>query len=223
MRRFRRLILLSARLAVIGAALALGLQLAVGLLGIPWPIIRWMIGLNEATSGRPAVIVVLGGGGIPSETGLIRTYHAARLAERYPDASLIVALPSDGNPDDSSVGRMKKELIMRGVPSKTIRMEHKGRDTHEQAINIRAMLGEEALRQPLVIVTSPSHIRRSLLCFRKQGFEQATGFAAHAVGAEADLGALTGLRYSFWSNQRLWIEYVREWCAMAVYKLHGWI
>jgi len=223
MRRFCRLVLLSARLAVLGAALALGLQLAVGLFGMPEPIVRWMIGLNETTLGKPAVIVVLGGGGIPSETGLIRTYHAARLAERCPDASLVVALPSDGNPDDNSVGRMKGELVMRGVSPEIIRMEHKGRDTHEQAINIRSMLGEEALRQPLVIVTSPSHIRRSLLCFRKQGFEQATGFAAYAVGAEADLGPLTGLRYSFWSNQRLWIEYVREWCAMAVYKLRGWI
>ncbi len=223
MKRVRRLALLAGRCALIGAAAALALQLAVGLLGIPGPIVRWMIGVNEATHGDPAVIVVLGGGGIPSETGLIRTYHAAQLARRHPAARLIVALPADGAPEDLSVGRMRDELVMRGVPPETIRMEHEGRNTHEQAVNIRNMLGDGGQQQSMAIVTSPSHIRRSLLCFRKEGFERASGFAAYAVGAEADLGGLTRMRYGFWSNQRLWIEYLREWCAMIVYKLRGWI
>jgi uncharacterized SAM-binding protein YcdF (DUF218 family) len=222
MKRVYRLALLTGRCAVAGAVAALALQLAVGLFGVPRPIVRWMIGVDEAAPGEPATIVVLGGGGIPSESGLIRTYHAARLAGRHPAAELIVALPADDSPEDSSVGRMRDELVMRGVPAESIRMEHRGRNTHEQAVNIRAMLGQDALRQPLAIVTSPSHIRRSLLCFRKEGFEQATGFAAHGVGAEADLGAMTSMRYGFWSNQRLWIDYLREWCAMALYKLRGW-
>lgn len=224
MKRVWRLTLLACRFAVIGAAVALAVQLIVGIAGIPGPIVRWMVGLNQSPHGKPTVIVVLGGGGIPSETGLIRTYHAARLAGNHPQARLIVALPSDGDPENNSVGRMKKELVMRGVPAEAIDMEFRGRNTHEQAVNVRGMLGGvDALRQPLVIVTSPSHIRRSLLCFRKAGFQRVAGFAAQGVGAEADLGTLTSMRYGFWSNQRLWIDYLREWCAMAVYKLRGWI
>ena len=218
-----RLIKRLARAVVWLAAAACALQVAVGVWGPPAALVRWMVGADEPACQNPSCIVVLGGGGIPSESGLIRTYHAARLAREYPQAGVIVSLPADRDPETSSVGRMRDELVMRGVAPEVIRLESRGQDTHQQAENIRQMVGDSGLNAPVVIVSSPAHIRRSLLCFRRAGFTQVTCFAAYSIGAEADLGPGTNYRYAFWSNLQILIDYLRELAAMAVYRVRGWI
>jgi uncharacterized SAM-binding protein YcdF (DUF218 family) len=171
----------------------------------------------------PAYIVVLGGGGIPSDTGLMRTYFGAMHSLAYPDATVIVSLPADENPGTNSVGLMRDELVMRGVPAASILMETRGRNTHEQATNIRDMLGPAALTEPVHIVTERTHLRRSLLSFRKAGFTRVYGIGTYNTGAEADVGAWTFLRYSLWSNLQLQIRVLREVIATGVYWLRGWI
>ncbi len=198
-------------------------QLAIGFLGLPSSLNTWMTCANDAPPADPRHVVVLGGGGIPSESGLIRTYYAAELAREYEGLNFIVALPSDNDPEEDSVGRMKAELIMRGVATNAVMMETKGLNTHQQAVNVRNMLGEEALEDPLIIVTSPTHMRRAVLCFRREGFQDVTSVAAHSTGAEADLGPGTAFRYAFWSRLDHSIEVCRELIALAVYKLKSWI
>jgi len=209
------------------AASALGIlflaQTAIGLLGLPQGLKDWLSGRSMLAASPPACIVVLGGGGIPSESGLIRAYYAAECALKWPDARVVVALPCDGTPETSSVGRMRDELVMRGVAAGRIALETRGRNTHEQAERVRDMLGTKALSQALVVVTSPTHVRRSLLCFRKEGFVKASGLAAENTGAEADIGRGTMLRYGFWSNLQQEADVARELTALAVYKLRGWI
>ena len=182
--------------------------------------------LNVPDAGAvdpPKYIVVLGGGGIPSETGLMRTYFGAVHSIAHPQATVIVALPADENPELNSVGRMREELVMRGVPMGSIRMETRGRNTHEQAANIREMLGPAALDEPVHLVTDRTHLRRSILCFRKMGFLRVWGIGTYNTGAEADIGGGTFLRYTLWSNLQLQIRVFRELIATAVYKLRGWI
>ncbi len=183
----------------------------------------WLQVSDAGTTEDPRYIVVLGGGGIPSDTGLMRTYYGAMHSISYPDATVIVALPADEDPETSSVGRMKDELVLRGVPESSILMEAEGRNTHEQAERIRAMLGSGVIDEPLHIVTEPTHLRRSLLCFRKVGFSRVSGIGTHNTGAEADVGAGTFLRYTLWTNLQLQIRVLREMIATAMYKLRGWI
>lgn len=200
--------------------IALGLTLSPA----PHKALNWLKETPEQSIAPPDYIVVLGGGGIPSESGLMRCYSAAELYEEYPKAQYIVSLPADDDPEKSSVGRMKQELIMRGVPSTQIQMEYKGRNTHEQAVEIAKMLGEEGrLTQTTLIVSSPYHLRRALLCFKKQGFVLLRASGATSTGAEADMGAHTNLRYAFWNNLHLGIDIIREGIALQVYKLKGWI
>lgn len=177
---------------------------------------------TEATKD-PAYIVVLGGGGIPSDTGLMRTYFGAMHSLAHPDATVIVSLPADENPGTSSVGLMKDELVMRGVPATSILMETRGRNTREQASNIRDMLDPAAFTEPLHIVTERTHLRRSLLCFRKAGFTRVYGIGTYNTSAEADAGAWTFLRYTLWSNLQLQIRVLREVIATGMYWLRGWI
>jgi uncharacterized SAM-binding protein YcdF (DUF218 family) len=171
----------------------------------------------------PRYIVVLGGGGIPSDTGLMRTYFGARHSIAFPDATVIVALPADEDPETSSVGRMKDELVLRGVPASSILMETEGDNTYEQAERIRAMLGPGVIDDPVHIVTEPTHLRRSILCFRKAGFSRVFGVGTRNTGAEADLGSGTFLRYTLWTNLQLQIRVLREIIATGMYKLRGWI
>ena len=171
----------------------------------------------------PRYIIVLGGGGIPSDTGLMRTYYGALHSIAFPDATVIVALPADEDPEASGVGRMKDELVRRGVPESSILMETAGRNTHEQAEKVRAMLGPDVIHETVHVVTEPTHLRRSVLCFRKAGFSSVFGISTHNTGAEADMGPGTFLRYILWSNLQLQIRVLREIIATGIYKLRGWV
>ncbi|MCE9613083.1 MAG: YdcF family protein [Lentisphaerae bacterium] len=205
------------------AAVLFGVQIIMGLTGIPRGVVRWFEAADAQLSGPPGIIVVLGGEGIPSESGLIRTYHAATAARRFPEARVICSLPADGDPDQSSVGRMRDELVLRGVPRETVMLEYRAHNTHAQAEAIRAMLDEAALASPLMIVTSPSHARRAVLCFRKAGFREVASLPAVSQDVEADMGQGLFLRYGFWNALETEVRFARELVAMIYYKLRGWI
>ena len=217
------------------AGLAFVLQLVIGVFGIPGRWSLWLSGEDLQLAKPPQTIVILGGGGIPSASGLLRTYYGARAAEENRRATCIVSLPAYGDPETGSVGRMRDELVMRGVPARRIWMEHAAFNTHEQAVNIRQMLGERALNDPLLVVTCSYHVRRAVLCFKKQGFSNVGGRAAHNVAAEDDLGpdalrnqplpvtAGLNLRYGFWHNLEYSIRFIRELVALTAYRLRGWI
>lgn len=205
-------------------ALAFAAQVGLAITGLPRPVRDWFFAAAETPGdSRVHTIVVFGGGGMPSETSLIRAYWAAQCATQRPDATVVVALPTDGDPETSSVGRLRDELVLRGVLRTAIRMECRGRNTYEQAKGIRQLLGETALQEPVLVVTSPYHMRRCILCLRKQGFARVAARPAQDFSAEADPGLWEPARYAFWARLQLHILLVRELCALAVYKLRGWI
>jgi uncharacterized SAM-binding protein YcdF (DUF218 family) len=167
--------------------------------------------------------VVLGGGGIPSSSSLLRTYWAAQYGKNLTGTTFIVSLPSDGDPQTNNVGRMRDELVLRGIPLSAIRMEYHGVNTHEQAVNIQHLLGHEALDQPILIVTSEYHMRRAVLCFRELGFTQVSGLLANEIGTEAEVGPWACLRYGVWAHLEQETHILRELVALEAYKLKGWI
>lgn len=211
------------RAAVIGAALLFFLQLFFAFFGIP----RWLVAPVSNRGGPPPKdirhIVVLGGGGIPSESGLLRTYCAAAVGTNYPTARFIVSLPSEQDCETSSVGRMRDELVLRGIPAGRIRLESQALSTHEQAANIGAMLGPDQLGEPVLLVTSGLHTKRAVLSFRRAGFTRVYGLTSWEVGAEADAGPNLLVRYAVWANLEAEVQIAREACALLYYKLRGWI
>ena len=191
--------------------------------GFPRRFFDWMLTRDALLRGPPAYVVVMGGGGIPSETGLIRTYYGAEYGVQYTGATCIVSLPCEGDPETNAVGRMKRELIMRGVAAERIRMEYRAWNTHWQAVEIARMLGTNALSAPVLIVTSPYHCRRSLLCFRKQGFTQAACLPTEETSSGASPGENARVRYGVWSSLEWQLCFARELCALAYYKVRGWV
>ncbi len=194
---------------------------------------------RTAFTHSPGYIVLLGGGGMPSESNLIRAYYTASLAQQYPCATIIVALPGDTADTSSTTVEMAMELELRGVLKNRIVFEPEGVNTRSQALNCIKLTSGQKKNDQVVLVTSPEHMRRSLLSFRKAGFERVGGYPAfeHTLESELsyknkDLGGRKGvpvvdesitLRYRFWIHLKYEVIIMREYVALFYYKLKGWV
>ena len=207
------------------SALILCVAFVLAWTSIPSRAIGWLAlrDVRAETMPPPKHIVVLGGGGIPSQSGLMRTYAGASLHPKFPNATWWVSLPADDDPETDSVGLMKQELILRGVPSDQIDMEHTARNTYEQAVEMRKLIGDIEAAEPLMIVTSAPHMRRAVAAFEKQGFTDVWPHTAKEQDLEADVGPYVRVRYSFWQNLEAEVRFARECVALLVYRLRGWI
>jgi uncharacterized SAM-binding protein YcdF (DUF218 family) len=94
----------------------------------------------------PEVIIILGGGGMPSESGLMRCWYGAKAANYFYRARVVVALPGDTADSLSSISQMKKELVLRGVDARRISLEAVGTNTRAQVINIKKLITNYELR-----------------------------------------------------------------------------
>ncbi len=187
---------------------------------------------------HPEAIVVLGGSGMPSSEGLMRTYYAAEIALKYQDIPIIIALPGDTLDSTSSVRLMAKELMVRGVDSTKIVFENEGTNTRWEAMNVKSRFFPNSSPR-LLIVSSPSHMYRSVKTFRKVGFNQVGGFASFSRANETDLefdaqalggaegmpdvGGSVSIRYAIWTRLHIQLTLMREYMAIAYYWMMGWI
>jgi uncharacterized SAM-binding protein YcdF (DUF218 family) len=185
---------------------------------------------------NPDYIAVLGGGGIPSESGLMRTYKTSQVSKKYPDANIIIALPGDISDSTSSINLMRHDVITRGVDSLKIILEPFGLNTRMQALQISKLI---SLNSNILIITSPEHMYRATQAFKKAGMKNTQGESAFEYAIESallydddklggnnyiiDIGDNTQLRYQFWNHFKYQIIVYREYCAIAYYKLKGWI
>ncbi len=214
------------------------------------------MGVKKAGIHRPPdYIVVLGGGGMPSESGLMRCWYASRVANHFTRARVIIALPGESKDSLSSVNQMKQEMELRGVAGDRIFLEDSGTNTRAEALNVFKIISDiESSRvtrhvspdssfvtrhSSLLLVTSPEHIYRAVLTFRKAGFLKVDGvpafektiesnlsFNARKLGARGwvpDVGRNITIRYEFWVHLEYELLVLREYMALAYYKLQGWI
>ena len=152
---------------------------------------RWVaLGLARSLEWRyiPAgelpqaqAIVVLGGGTLsaqyPRQTVEVdqagdRLIYAAQLYHQGKAEHLLL---SGGRIDWISSGAPPAEdmaalLEMLGVPRQALWLESQSRNTYENARNARAFLEPLGIRR-ILLVTSASHMPRSVALFEKQGFE----------------------------------------------------
>ena len=208
--------------AVVTLATLFVLQISIASCPLPEWVMEWLSCKDIKPAEQPRYVVLMGGS-IPSQAGLIRAYYAAEFGRGRTGIIHIISMPANEDPSESGPDRVKDELVLRGIPASEILFESRASDTYEEAVFIRDMLGDAALAEPLLIVTSPSHMRRAFLCFRKQGFRNVTCLPAEDTFYEVDIGGWGFFRYTFWYRLGSQAGIARELVAMAVYKLRGWI
>ena len=131
-------------------------------------------------------VVVLGGGHtsdpelpLISQIGkdsLIRLIEGIRIYRKYPGAKLILSGGAVFDPVSEAeiMARVAREM---GVPERDIILESKSQDTRDEALFIKPIVGNE----PFVLVTSASHIPRSMALFKKLGMNPIPSPIGHSV------------------------------------------
>lgn len=206
----------------------------------PYYAYHWLGTSLSKLTEKPDYIVMLSGGGMPSKSNLMRAYFTVHAAESFPGSQIILSVPGELTDSTSTPRLVAKELEKKGVDGNRIQFENKGTNTRSQVLNLVEFHGIALTDEPILIVTSPEHMRRAILCFRKAGFTHINALPAfeHALEANLafddeklggnrlpvpDIGDNKTLRYQFWNHLKYEITITREWAALAYYKLRGWI
>lgn len=219
---------------------------------LPWRAYRRLAECPEPSSREPTHILVMGGSGIPGKSGLMRTFYGAQAAARHPDADVLVAMPLEAD-DSAASRAYLAELRLRGVLPERMRILPRGRNTREQALRLAEHLGKAAASSTVLVVSDPEHIRRTAASLRKAGIPHLAALPAHPLSIEdplpwraaeldlhscsapsadcpppprslvPDIGASMRLRYNLWANLGYTLEGLREYTAMAYYRLRGWL
>jgi uncharacterized SAM-binding protein YcdF (DUF218 family) len=185
---------------------------------------------EEIQLTHPQYVVMFGGAGMPSEDNLMRLYHTAALARHFEAPVLLV------HPEDSLCQTEMTRLLHQGGIDSILYMTE-GTNTRSQALELIAKY-PELTEEQLIVVTSPEHVRRTIKCLNKVGFQNVIGKAAYPATVDFDLSLkkqkLGGneaipsvesvkMRYTFFNYLKLEITCFREYFALAYYKVKGWI
>lgn len=202
----------------------------------PFWAIYWLGTHNADLDTEPNMLVVMGGGGMPSADGLNRCYHAAMTAQLHGNCKIIIAVPSDtAKKEESPEKLMAHELIIRGIDSTRFLFENAGTNTYTQVMNVKNMLSEfDPDTIAIQVITSPEHVFRSVAVFRKAGFKYVGGHPSFEVDInreslleKKEMKRLQDerlkLRYNMWNYMKYEITVVREYCAIFYYKIRGWM
>jgi uncharacterized SAM-binding protein YcdF (DUF218 family) len=116
------------------------------------------------------IAVVLGGGlnadHSPKGATLARADAAAQLARERDVALIVSGSHGDGpKPKITEAEYMARRLIERGIPRSRIFIEDESRDTVSNAVFVAERYLAGIVPRPLIVVTSPFHMARSLATF----------------------------------------------------------
>jgi uncharacterized SAM-binding protein YcdF (DUF218 family) len=203
---------------------------------LPHAVGRWLghpyhaLTREDVPEGRIA-IVLLGGGSntvgswsgdhlsLLDPTGSDRTLEALR-AFRLLNAEWIISSGGKPDPDDPDAPAgvaMRDALLHLGVPNARIIVEQSSRTTREQAVNVARLLRSIAADH-VVLVTSATHMRRSMGAFQSEGIDAIPAVARDSPHSSSwwrnALPSTDGLEESH--------TVLHEILGLAYYRLMGW-
>lgn len=212
-------------------------SLVISMTTLPFWGVHWLGTSLSALNGEPSHIVFLGGSGMPSESNLIRCWYTASAADAFPSSEVVIVMPGDTTDRGSTPVKIEAELFLRGVNKERIHFVNQGTNTRSQA---KECAGEIDIQSQILLITSPENMRRSILCFKKAGFQKINAFPAFENASEADfsfnddelggnspivpnVGNNMQLRYQIWTHLKYEILIIRELFALTYYWIRGWI
>ena len=180
---------------------------------------------------EPQHVIMLGGAGMPSAGNLMRLYYTAGIAKFY-DCPVTIVHPYDSICHAKMDEFLENQGVMGVIIHDTI-----GTNTRSQVLGMAENF-PELLDTKIMVITSPEHLRRTVKCFNKAGFQEVRGVAAYEGTVDFELSLQnqvlkgkesipnienTKLRYTFWNYLKLEIDVYREYLALLYYKIKGWI
>jgi uncharacterized SAM-binding protein YcdF (DUF218 family)/glycosyltransferase involved in cell wall biosynthesis len=181
---------------------------------LPW-ILASPLRLEEAPRAADAIVVFAGGVGESGQAGGGYQERVKTAVDLYRAGFAPRMVFESGYAFTFKEAEVMRELAMRlGVPDSAIVLETQGAHTHDYVIRVREVLRARDWRR-ILLVSSPYHMRRAMLVWRKQAPEvevvatpvPQSQFYTHGRGANLD--QLRGL--------------AREYGALAAYWWRGWL
>lgn len=112
-------------------------------------------------------------------------------------------------------------LKLMGVPPDDILIENQSRNTHESAVEVVRLLQPQTRPSDCLLITSASHMRRSLACFTRAGWPCtpfSTDFKGHFRKFSLDVLVIPSLDAFVW-----WQTLFKEWTGYIAYWVVGYI
>ncbi|MBE9145822.1 YdcF family protein [Planktothrix mougeotii] len=226
--------------AVIGCALVI--LLLGSSRGVAQGLVRSLESQNVPQGELPnaAAIIVLGGGTKPAlsprpwvdvgEAG-DRILYGALLYRQKKAPWLILSggrINWQGGGDPESQDMAKIAEVM-GVPPSAILQDPTSLNTYENAVNVRKILEEKNIKDPVLLVTSALHTPRSLLIFKRQGINvipAPTDFLMIPSEINEAQKTWQGILLS-WIPDTLSLhqttQALKEYIGLGVYRWRGWL
>jgi uncharacterized SAM-binding protein YcdF (DUF218 family) len=114
--------------------------------------------------------------------------------------------------------QVAKFLIAMGVDSSDIIREEQARNTHENATYTKAIINNT--QEPILLITSAAHMRRSMACFQKVGLNP-VAYAVDHKKKDSPMGVLEWLMPSE-NHLARFSQLVREVFGLLIYQLNGY-
>jgi uncharacterized SAM-binding protein YcdF (DUF218 family) len=198
--------------------LMLWLSLLAVLLIACTPLTRYMLApLAVPEEVREADLIVVLGGGVNQGRYLnwVSSHRMVRGVQLYFDGKAKKILFSGGIMGQATVSEaavMAQEARRLRVPAEGILQEKKAKNTHEQAVEVKK-IADSLQAKSILLVTSFSHMKRSLMAFEHAGFKVYPASAdPNEKYADSALGRLG-----------LFPPLLHEYGGIVYYKMKGWI
>ena len=186
-------------------------------------------GIEITEDFKPERVVMFGGAGMPSPDNLMRLYHTSMWANHF-DVPVILVHPED------SICQSEMSRVLRNDGVYNIYFMMKGTNTRSQSLELKESY-PELIDSPLLVVTSTEHVNRTIKCLKKVGFTNVIGMPAQEATVDFNLSLEnqklggnrlpsvenTNIRYTFYNYLKLEIICMREYIALAYYRLKNWI
>ena len=200
----------------------------------------WLGTSKSRITEKPDYIVLLGGGGMPSESNLMRAFFVFKAATESPESKIVISIPGNIEDSNGTARLVAAELVGKGIDPQRIAYEARGTNTRSQALMLQQFNSEKLTNKSILLISSPEHMRRAVLVFKKAGFTNISALPAFENTLESnlffndddlggnklpvpDIGNHTSVRYQFWNHLKYEILIAREMAALGYYWLRGWI
>jgi len=199
-------------------------------------LVQWRDGsyrpLASAADARGATVVVVLGSGSEmiqargltlnqvSRGGALRVLEGARLYKLLDRPTIIVSggvtRREEGMRPEAEA--MRAAILQLGVPDDHVVLEIESTTTREEAILLARMLADRP-RQPIVLVTSPTHMARSLAVFRAAGLDPVPSVAPYTSDHSLDRLRWVPSDLGLWLVDSVLYDAAAGW----YYRARGWM